>query len=324
MKILLQRLLFYCVAFVVAITINFFLPRLIPGDPVELMFAQVLDAPEETLNAMRRSFGLIDGTLWEQYVIYLGNVLQWDLGLSIKYFPEPVGDILLRALPWTLLLVGTASVLSFTMGTLIGIMAAWYRGGRFDTLISPLSMIISSLPSIVLGLLFMFFFGLTLEWFPTGYAWNPDLNPDGSLGYYASVIYHAILPLTCLIMAQIGGYVITMRNNMINILGDDYITMARGKGLTDTTIRNHYVARNAVLPAVTSFSMSLGAILGGSLITEVIFNYPGLGNTLYLAILNLDYPLIQGQLLMMTLTVLVMNLITDILYVWLDPRLRTN
>jgi peptide/nickel transport system permease protein len=323
MVFLLRRLAFYLAAFIAAATINFFLPRLMPGDPIQKMFAGAgSDLSLENLNALKLTFGFIDAPLGEQYLAYLKSVFTGDLGRSIKYFPLPVTELLGRALLWTVGLVGAATVVSFTVGTFLGVMAAWRRGTLFDTIVSLTAIFSSSVPAIVVSLITLFVFGYTLDWFPSGYAADPMLDPSWSWSYISSVLYHGALPMFTLVAVLTGGFAVTMRNNMINLLGEDYIVMGRAKGLRDSRVMLWYAARNALLPTVSALAISLGAVLGGSLVTEVVFNYPGMGNTLYQAILARDYPVIQGELLIMTGAMLVANFIVDLSYVLLDPRLK--
>ena len=323
MVFLLRRLAFYLAAFIAAATINFFLPRLMPGDPIQKMFAGAgSDLSLENLNALKLTFGFIDAPLGEQYLAYLKSVFTGDLGRSIKYFPLPVTELLGRALLWTVGLVGAATVVSFTVGTFLGVMAAWRRGTLFDTIVSLTAIFSSSVPAIVVSLITLFVFGYTLDWFPSGYAADPMLDPSWSWSYISSVVYHGALPMFTQVAVLTGGFAVTMRNNMINLLGEDYIVMGRAKGLADSRVMLWYAARNALLPTVSALAISLGAVLGGSLVTEVVFNYPGMGNTLYQAILARDYPVIQGELLIMTGAMLVANFIVDLSYVLLDPRLK--
>ncbi len=323
MAFLLRRLAFYLAAFIAAATINFFLPRLMPGDPIDIMFASAgSELSLENVNALRLTFGFIDAPLGQQYLTYLQSVFSGDLGRSIKYFPLPVTELLARAIIWTLGLVGSATLLSFALGTLLGVMAAWRRGTLFDTVVSLLAIFSSSVPAVVVSLVTLFIFGYELGWFPNGYAADPLLDPALSWEYISSVLYHGTLPMLTLVVVLTGGFAVTMRNNMINLLGDDYIVMGRAKGLSDSRVMLWYAARNALLPTVSSLAIALGTVLGGSLITEVVFNYPGLGNTLYQAILARDYPVIQGQLLLMTAAMLVANFLVDLSYVLLDPRLK--
>jgi peptide/nickel transport system permease protein len=311
MAFLFRRLAFYLAAFLAAATINFFLPRLMPGDPIQLMFSSAgAELPPESLESLKLTFGFVDGPLWQQYLTYLGSIFTGDLGRSIKYFPLPVTSVLGHALIWTLVLMGTATIISFILGTWLGVMAAWKRGSRFDVIVSVSAIFATSVPAVVTSLIVLFVFGFTLDWFPNGYAADPSLDPAFTLQYISSVAYHGVLPMVTLCTVLIGGFTVTMRNNMINLLGEDYIVML------------WYTARNALLPTVSSLAIAIGTILGGSLVTEVVFNYPGLGNVLYQAILARDYPVIQGQLLIMTATMLVANFIVDVSYVLLDPRLK--
>jgi peptide/nickel transport system permease protein len=280
------------------------------------------DLSVENLEALKLTFGFVDGPLWQQYLTYLQSVFTGDLGRSIKYYPLAVTELLGRALIWTVGLMGTATLISFTLGTVLGIMAAWQRGSTFDVVFSVGAIMATSMPAMVLSLVALFFFGFELNWFPTGYAADPALDPAFSWQYVSSVVRHGILPVLTLSIVLTGGFLVTMRNNMINLLGEDYIVMARAKGLSDSRVMFWYAARNALLPTVSSLAIAIGTVLGGSLVTEVVFNYPGLGNTLYQAILARDYPVIQGQLLIMTLAMLTANFIVDISYVLLDPRLR--
>jgi peptide/nickel transport system permease protein len=320
-----RRLFFYLVAFLVAASINFLIPRLMPGDPVDIMFSQSgTRLSVENIAALKATFGFVDGPLWQQYLIYLGSVFTGDLGVSVKYFPISVVDVLGRALPWTLFLMGGATLLSFTMGTLLGILAAWRRGSRFDVTVSTAAVVSTATPAVVVSLFGLFVFGFTLKWFPIGYAADTGLDPALSLEFIGSVLYHAILPIATLSLVLTGDFLVTMRNNMINLLGEDYVTMGRAKGLSDRRVMLMYGARNALLPGVTSLAIAIGKILGGSLVTEVVFNYPGLGNILYKAILGRDYPVIQGQLLIMTLAMLLANFAADVAYAYLDPRLRRS
>lgn len=323
MPFLLRRTLFYLAAFIAAATINFFLPRMMPGDPVALMFSSAAtELPPESLAALKLTFGFVDGPIWKQYLTYIASIFTGDLGMSVKYFPLPVTELLGRALVWTVGLVGTATIISFVLGSFLGMLAAWRRGSRLDVVISVCSIFATSIPAVVTSLVALYFFGFTFGWFPTGYAHDPALDPSFSLQFIGSVLYHALLPMITLCIVLTGGFTVTMRNNMINLLGQDYVVMARAKGLSDRRVMVWYAARNALLPAVSSLAIALGTVLGGSLVTEVVFNYPGLGNTLYQAILARDYPVIQGQLLVMTVAMLVANFIVDVTYVLLDPRLK--
>lgn len=320
----LRRLSFYCVALLVAATLNFIIPRAMPGDPVTMMFANAsVQVTPERISAMKELLGFVDGGLFVQYIAYMKNILSWELGTSIQFYPLPVSELLGGAFGWSLFLAGSAVILSFSLGSILGIYAAWKRGSKYDAFITPGMLVIQAVPQVVIAMIAMFVFAIGLKWFPTGYAYTAGTTPDWtSWGFIKDVAYHAVLPLFCASIVQIGGFLVNMRNNMINLLAEDYITMAKGKGLSQQRVIFNYAARNALLPSVTALSMALGMAIGGQLIIEIIFNYPGLGSVLFNAIKARDYQVLQGQLLIMTLFMLFFNLLADILYVALDPRLR--
>jgi len=323
MSFILRRILFYIVAFLVAASINFMLPRLMPGNPIDIMFANAGNTlPPEAKKALAETFGFVERPLYEEYFIYLKSVFSWDFGISIKYYPLTVLDVLMMALPWTLFLAGTSVILAFCIGSMLGVYAAWKRGSWFDSLVSPSALAVQSVPALVVAITTLYVFGLVLQWLPTGYAYAPALDPGWTWSYFGSVAYHALMPVGTLAFVSLGGYLITMRNNMIGQLGEEHVVMGHAKGLTDSRVRYNYAARNALLPSMTAFALSLGSVMGGSLIIEIVFNYPGLGNLLFQGIIARDYPLIQGQLIIMTLAMLTANLLIDFIYIFLDPRLR--
>ncbi|NIY81711.1 ABC transporter permease [Vibrio hepatarius] len=320
----LRRLSFYFVALLVAATLNFIIPRAMPGDPVTMMFANAsVQVTPERIAAMKELLGFVDGGLFVQYIAYMKNILSWELGTSIQFYPLSVNSLLGGAFGWSLFLAGSAVILSFSLGSVLGIFAAWKRGSKYDAFITPGMLIIQAVPQVVIAMMTLFVFAIGLKWFPTGYAYTAGTLPDWtSWAFYKDLAYHAVLPLFCASIIQVGGFLVNMRNNMINLLAEDYITMAKGKGLSENRVVFNYAARNALLPSVTALSMSLGMAIGGQLIIEIIFNYPGLGTVLLNAIHARDYQVLQGQLIIMTLFMLSFNLIADMLYVVLDPRLR--
>jgi peptide/nickel transport system permease protein len=319
-----RRLSFYFIALLFAATLNFIIPRAMPGDPVTMMFANAtVQVTPERIEAMKKLLGFVDGPLYEQYFSYIQSILSWNLGTSIKFYPQTVNELLGGAVGWSLFLAGSAVILSFCIGSVLGIFAAWKRGSKYDAFISPGMLVIQAVPPVVTSILVLFTFAIGLRWFPTSYAYTPGDLPDWtSFAFYKDVFYHAALPLFCATIIQIGGFLINMRNNMINLLNEDYITMAKGKGLSENRVVFNYAARNAMLPSVTALSMALGMAIGGQLIVEIIFNYPGLGTVLLNAIQARDYQVLQGQLLVMTLFMLFFNFMADLLIVALDPRLR--
>ncbi|MGF1696260.1 ABC transporter permease [Vibrio kyushuensis] len=327
MKFILSRLGFYFLAFLGAITINFFLPRLMPGDPIQSFLGRLAQSGGQITPEMVAALEMLYGystqiPLIEQFFHYLQNILTGEWGTSTRFY-QPVFDVLGRGMLWTLLLVGCYILVSYTITTLLGIYVAWKRGTWVDSVITISSVVISSIPAVVMALFIYFVFASDLGWFPTGYAYDPKLDPEFSWQFISSVLYHLALPLLSMVLLGMGG-VMGMRSNMINQLGEDFIVMGWAKGVKDRKVMLQYGARNAILPMITSFAMSIGSIFAGSLIIEIIFNYPGLGQVMFQAMLSRDYPLIQGYLLIMTFMVLSANFIADLLMFILDPRLRTE
>lgn len=323
MAFILRRLVFYAVAIFVAITFNFIMPRLMPGDPVDAMFAAAGGKlPPETLAAYKEMLGFVDAPLWQQYLQYLKSVVTFDLGPSIMLFPTPVTQVLSNTLPWTVFLAGTATILAIFIGCFIGLFASYNRGGFVDKYVPVFWQFVASMPQAVTALLIFFVFALTLKWFPLGFGFNPDMEPTLSAGFVGTILYHAVLPLVTLVLSMIATWVFTMRNSMVNVLGEDYIAMAKAKGLSARRIMTHYAARNAILPVVTAVSMALGFAVAGQVFIETVYNYPGVGQLIIKAVAARDYPLMQACFLLIVICVLIANFIADILYVWLDPRLR--
>ncbi len=325
MRFILRRLGFYLVAAWVSLTINFFLPRLIPGDPASTIFAGARGQMQpEQLESLRKSLGLSNEPLIFQYFTYLGHVLRGDFGISFSSFPSPVTAVISTGLIWTLLLGGTALLISFFLGNLIGIIGSWRRGGLIDTTLPPLLVLIGAFPPFFLALMALFFLGLRMGWFPLRHAYSDELAPGMNLTFIMSVVRHLLLPALTIVLVTIGGWVLGMRNTMVGVLAEDYITMAEAKGLSQREVMFKYAARNALLPSVTAFGMALGFVLSGQILIETIFSYPGLGYLLVKSVSNLDYPLMQGLFLMITLAVLAANFIVDVIYTRLDPRVRTS
>ena len=323
MRFLLRRLGFYAIAAWVALTLNFFLPRLMPGDPATALFARFRGRlGPEAMEALRETFGLTNAPLWRQYFTYLEHALRGDFGVSVAYFPAPVAEVIGTGLVWTIFLAGTAVVVSFVLGTLLGVAAAWWRRGWVDGLLPPALVFLGALPYFWLAMVALYVLGFTLGWFPLGHAYSDDLTPRLSAEFVADVAAHAALPVGSIVIATLGGWLLSMRNTMITVLGSDYVNLARAKGLHPARVVFRYAARNALLPSITSFGMALGFVLGGSLLTEVVFSYPGQGYLLVQAVRNQDYPLMQGIFLVITLAVLGANWLVDVVYLWLDPRIR--
>jgi peptide/nickel transport system permease protein len=324
-RYLFRRLGFYLLAGWAALTLNFFLPRLMPGDPATALFGRFQgQLGPEALDALRETFGLTDAPLLGQYFTYLRHALRGDLGISIAYFPTPVSEVIGTGLIWTVFLAGTAVVVSFVIGTALGVVSAWWRRGWIDTWLPSTLVFLGAFPYFWLAMVALYVFGFTLGWFPLGHAYADDITPGFTFGFVVDVAAHAVLPIGTVVIATLGGWLLSMRNTMVTVLGSDYVNLARAKGLSPSRVMLRYAARNALLPSVTGFGMALGFVLGGSLLTEIVFSYPGQGYLLVQAVRNQDYPLMQGIFLVITFAVLAANWFVDVMYLWLDPRTRDS
>jgi len=324
-RFILRRLGFYLIAFWASITLNFLLPRFMPGDPVSRMFARTQGKMQpEQIDALRKLLGVDDRPIWEQYIDYLHNIVTGNMGISISRFPAPVTEVIAAQIGWTLLLGGTALVIAAVVGNLLGILAAWRRGGAIDSTLPPVLVFIGSFPYFWLAMGALYLFGVILGWSPLRHAFSDGVEPGFTWEFLSDVGAHLVLPALTIVLVSIGGWMLGMRNTMIATNSEDYITMAEAKGLRPRRIMFRYAARNAMLPSVTSFGMSLGFVVGGAMLTEVVFAYPGVGYQLLNAVQGLDYPLMQGLFLTITAAVLLANFLVDILYVRLDPRVRSN
>jgi peptide/nickel transport system permease protein len=325
MRHLLRRFGFYLVALWASATLNFLIPRLSPGDPAEALLARMHGrVSPAALHALEIQYGITHDPLFSQYVQYLNNLLHANLGTSFAN-AEPVTNIIARDLPWTLVLVGVALIISFVIGTVLGVAVAWWRGSTTDTVLMPAFTFISAIPYFWLALALVFILGYTLNWFPSNGGYDIyTYTPGWDLGFFFSAAKYAILPAFTIVVGSIAGWMLGMRNMMITTLSEDYVLMAEAKGLTRWRIMLTYAARNAILPNITSFALSLGFVVGGSLLTEIVFNYPGIGYALLQGVENKDYPAIQGLFLIITVAVLAANFLADLVYVILDPRVRNE
>lgn len=325
MRFVARRFCFYLLALWAAITLNFALPRLMPGNPAEAVYAahyEALRGNPDALHQLAVALGVSDAPLLTQYWHYLVDLAHGNLGISFSYFPVPVSRVIMQSLPWTLGLVGVTAVIAFLLGTALGAVSAWWRGGIVDSLLPPLGVMVGSFPAFFLALLLLYFLAADTGWFPLGHAYTPG-NPTGlSLGHVLDVVDHALLPAFSIVLFSIGGWILGMRNTMINVLAEDYISMAEARGLRERHIMLAYAARNALLPQLTGLGLSLGFLVGGQVLIEYVFSYPGVGALLANAVGSQDYPLIQALLLTITIAVLAANLMMDLLYARLDPRTR--
>ena len=298
-----------------AVTVTFLMLRLLPGDPA-LALAST-NMTEETRAAVLAAYGL-DQPLPVQYGLYLGQLVQGNLGISFTQ-QIPVLDVLLARLPWTLLLTGAALLLTVVIGIPLGVLAASRRGGFVDRAVQVFGVTGQAIFVPSLAVLLLFTFGLRLGWLPIGGAYDTGVY---GFAWYGNVLRHLILPALSLMLIQLGSYVLTMRSTLIETLGEDYITLARANGLSPTRVLWKHALRNALLPATTLIGLQLGFLVGGAVLTETVFAYPGIGRAIYEAVTQLDYAVLQGAFLLLALTVVAANMITDLIYGFLDPRVK--
>lgn len=299
-----------------AVTVTFLLLRLLPGDPALAIASPSMT--DETRAALLTQYGL-DRPLVVQYVLYLGQLIQGNLGTSFTQ-SIPVVDVLMQRLPWTLLLTISSLVLTVVIGVPLGVIAASRKNRFLDKLVQVFGVTGQSLFVPSVGIVLLFIFGLNLRWFPIGGAYDEGVY---GLEWYGSVLSHLVLPVVSLTLIQLGSYVLTMRATLIDALGEDYITLAKAKGVRPRSILWKHAVRNAMLPATTLMGLQLGFVVGGAVLTETVFAYPGIGRGIYEAVTQLDFPVLQGAFLLLAVTVVVANLVTDIAYGFLDPRVKT-
>jgi peptide/nickel transport system permease protein len=324
MRFLIRRAGFFVLTLWAALSLNFFLPRVMPGNPIDNIIAKLHNVTPAQELAIERSLGINNKAgIWQQYVTYFGNTLQGKLGLSFANGGEPVSQLIRQALPYTLGLIGITTILAFIIGTAIGAIAAWRRGSHLDSALPPLFVFTTAIPFFWVGMMLILIFSSILGVLPSYGAYPIGATPSFSLTFIGQLLEYAILPSLTLLITGIGGWVLTMRNTMVTTLTEDYVRMARAKGLSPSKIMVSYAARNAILPNLTGFAMSLGFVVSGAILVEYVFNYPGLGNMLLTAVNNVDYPLMQGLFLIITICVLIAILLSDIATAILDPRTRT-
>jgi peptide/nickel transport system permease protein len=323
-RFVLRRLGFFVVTLWAAITANFVIPRLMPGDPAEAMMSRYHGhINPQALHALEVAFGVkTHQSLLSEYFGYLGNVFRGRFGVSLTFFPDPVMHDILQALPWTLVLVGVTTIVGFVLGTLLGLVGAWRRGGFLDGALPPIFIITSAFPYFWLAILSIWLFSLKLGWLPQSGGYDVIDTPAWTWHFAHDAFVHSILPALTILVTSIGGWILTMRNNTISVLTEDYVRMARAKGLRPWRIMWTYAGRNAILPNLTGFAMSLGFVVAGAILVEFVFNYPGVGWMFLQSVENQDYALMQGLFLMIVVAVLTAILAVDAATVILDPRTR--
>ena len=325
---LLRKLGFYLVALWAAVTLNFFIPRALPGSPVDAVLAKLaLRGPVDphTREAIEVMLGADnDRSLIQEYFAYLGGLFTGDLGVSVTYFPTPVSAVVGQSLPWTLILVGLATTFTFLLGMVLGTVAGWRRGTWLDSLI-PATTILQAVPYFWLALLFIYVLSVNLGLFPISGGYDYTLvRPAFDYPFLSNAVYYGFLPALTIVLSSLGGWLLGMRNMMVSTLSEDYILTAEAKGLSPRRVMLMYAARNAMLPSVSGFAISLGFVVSGSIVVETVFSYPGVGFTMLQAVQNNDYALMQGMFLIITVSVLAANLVVDLLYGVIDPRTRAR
>lgn len=325
----LKRLLqFLAIAFLAA-TINFFFPRMSGQDPIRQKLIQLqsqgvnVSSEEvagliETYNA---KFGL-DQPLWRQYFNYLGNMARFDFGVSIANYPSTVLSMLKRAIPWTVGLLLTATLISFAIGTIVGALLAWGKAPLFVRFIFPAFFTFSAVPFYLMGIILLYFFAFQIPIFPLFGGFSTEKIPNWSWNFALDIGYHAILPALSIVLAQVGFWAMGMRSMMVTIQGEDYMLQAEAKGLREPRIFYRYAMRNAILPQITGLALSLGTIISGAILVEVVFGYPGVGSMLLQAVRGFDWFVIQGVVFLVILSVAFTMLVIDLLYPFLDPRIN--
>lgn len=318
MRFISVRLLHSLFVLWAVVTLMFLMFRLMPGDPMAAYISEALS--EESKRSIRAQFGL-DRSLWEQYFIYLGNLCQGKLGTSF-FLKEPVWDIVTTALPNTLAMTFSALVLAYLFGVIAGAFLAWRRGSLAEGISIPLVLATRAAPEFWVGMILLAVFAFSLGWFPSGGAASPGAMYDSEWQRMLSLdfLHHLALPVITLALYLQGLPLLLMRSTMLDVMQEEYITMARMKGLSTSRIVLHHAARNALLPVATAFALSLGQLVGGNVVIEMVFSWPGLGRILVQAVASSDYPLAQGAFLLVAFALISMNFFADMLYALLDPR----
>ncbi|MCA9962673.1 MAG: ABC transporter permease [Anaerolineales bacterium] len=320
-----NKLAWFFVTLVAAFILNFILPRLMPGDPVAAIVSRLAQGMSNTtgVQAIYEQYAEQFGTnkpMLEQFFLYMKNIFRGDFGFSFSQYPRTVADVIKSSILWTIALQFPAIIVGWIIGNTLGALAA-YRRGTFDKILMPVSIFVSNLPAFGMAIIMLVIFAVTFKWFPTSGGYGFDLIPNFSWRFIWSVIVHYQLPFWSIVLITIGGQAIGMRAMSIYELNADYVKYSRFLGIKDRKIVG-YVFRNAMLPQITGLALSIGTMVGGALVAEIIFSYPGLGSTILTAVLGQDYPLISATTLIITLMVLTANFLLEIFYGILDPRIK--
>jgi peptide/nickel transport system permease protein len=322
MPFILRRLVFYLVAAWVALTINFFIPRAMPGNAVQSVMAKFPNLQPSAYKALEALLGVgHPGSIWSQYVAYLNDIFHFNFGTDVSQYPAQVSSLLVQTIPWTITLVGTATVIAFLVGTALGIVAGWRHGGTLDRVLPGL-MFLQAIPYFFFALILVELLAINTHVFPTGQGYDNGLIPGWHWDFISSALYHSLLPALTIVLTSIAGWMLQMRNVMITTSGEDYVVAAQAKGLPNRRVIFTYAARNALLPQLQGFGLAVGFVISGALVMEIVFSYPGIGLLLLNAVTSNDYPLMQAIFLVITFAVLLANLIVDMIIVVADPRAR--
>ena len=324
-KYFLNKLLWFVVTFVFAFILNFILPRLMPGDPVAAIVARMAQGMSNSsgVQAIYQQYTELFGTnkpMIEQFFIYVKNIAQGNFGFSFSQYPRTVADVLKSSIWWTICLQFPAIIVGWLIGNTLGALAAYIKGG-FDKILMPVSIFVSNFPAFGMAVFLLVIFGVNLKWFPTSGGYGFDMMPSFTWAFMWSVIVHYQLPFWSIVLIAIGGQAIGMRSMAIYELNADYVKYARFLGIKDRKIVG-YVFRNAMLPQITGLALSIGTMVGGALVAEIIFSYPGLGTTLLHSVQGQDYPLISATTMIITIMVLFANLAIELIYGIIDPRIK--
>ena len=322
---ILRRTIYATVTLFAVSCLNFAIPRLMPGNAIYYFANPRIIATPGALAALMRRFGL-DKSVWVQFQLYWVNLFSWppNFGVSYLYYPASVFSVIMQYLPWTLFLVGVSTVLTAIVGILVGVLTGSRPGSKLDTASVSISMILWTMPFFWLGIILLWVFAISLQWFPVSGATSAGITANSPLEIHdaGDLLWHAFLPMTTLVAAAYAGYSLIMRNTMVNELSQDYILLARAKGLRENAVLFGHAARNAMLPMITLLGLNLGYVVSGALLVEIVFSYPGVGLLTYRAVLAHDYPLLQGLFFIISLAVIIANYLADITYAFLDPRIK--
>lgn len=323
-----RRVGFYLVTTFLAITFNFLIPRFMPGDPAQAMIKNIQQLTGQPptpaqASAIRAFYGSPTENLAGQYVDYWNNLIHFNFGVSLSNYPVPVSQMILQALPWTLLLVTSTTILAWLIGTFLGAYMGYRPGNRFDSIFAPVTTFLHAMPTFWLALIVLWIFAMKLKWLPISGAYDPNVPFQiNNVWFLLSTLKYGALPALTLVFIGFNGWLFSMRNVMVTTVTEDYVLLARAKGLSGSRVLLGYAARNALLPNVTGLALSIGGVIGGVIFVENVFTYPGMGLLLQQAITSHDFPLMQTILLMLTLIMIVANFVADMIYGLLDPRTR--